>query len=221
MQLKLPLVVVEGRVELVRSMDATAIGYHYHVFPRVTKDAHHLMDVLTKFLRIEMRHDFVEDAGGAILHGANDMEQDPAGDPTPGAVLLPRMAFERLLVFDLAWTQGTCREAIALGASPPARPEHGKAPQDGLIGIEENDLAPAGPILKSGQFETSKSQSSGIGIESSGGTTVAQRVFLAHNGHFHGPVGHQCGALKRSPVRDNSIASGGSRAQGGLDRPGG
>jgi hypothetical protein len=60
------------------------------------------------------------------------------------------------LVFDLIWTQGTCWQAIALGAAPPARPEHGKAPQDGLIFIEENDLAPAGPILQSGQFETSK-----------------------------------------------------------------
>ena len=178
MQLKLPLVVVEGRVELVRSMDATAIGYHYHVFPRVTKDAHHLMDVLTKVLRIEMRHDFVEDAGGAILHSANDIEQDPAGDTTPGAGLLPRLAFESLLVFDLAWTQGTCRQAIALGASPPACPEHGKAPQDGVIFIEENDLAPTGPILKSSQFETSKSQISRIGIEPSCGTTVAQRIFF-------------------------------------------
>lgn len=147
MQLQFPLVVVEGRFELVRPMDATAIGHHHHVFPGVPKDAHHLMDVLAKFLRIEMRHDFVEDARGAILHGANDIEQDPAGDTTPGAVLLPRLAFESLLVFDLIWTQGTCRQAIALGASPPARPEHGKAPQDGLIFIEENDLAPAGPIL--------------------------------------------------------------------------
>ncbi len=121
MQLKFPLVVVEGRVELVRPMDATAIGHHHHVFPGVTKDAHHLMDVLAKFLRIEMRHDFVEDAGGAILHGANDIEQDPTGDVTPGAILLPRSAFESLLVFDLAWTQGTCRQAIALGASPPAQ----------------------------------------------------------------------------------------------------
>src|SRR5215217_3328838 len=178
MQLKFPLVVVEGCVELVRPMDATAIGHHHHVFPGVTKDAHHLVDVLAKFLRIEMRHDFVEDAAGAVLHGANAIEQDPAGDATPGAVLLPRLAFESLLVFDVIWTQGTGRQAIALGAAPPARPEQGKAPQDGLIFIEENDLAPAGPILQSGQFETSKSQISGIGIEPSGGTTVAQRVFF-------------------------------------------
>jgi hypothetical protein len=159
-------------------MDATALGHHHHGFPGVTKDAHHLVDVLAKFLRIEMRHDFVEDAGGAVRHGANDIEQDPAGDATPGAVLLPRLAFESLLVFDLIWTQGTGRQAIALGAAPPARPEQGKAPQDGLIFIEENDLAPAGPILQSGQCETSTSQISGIGIEPSGGTTGAQRVFL-------------------------------------------
>ena len=106
------------------------------------------------------------------------LSKTPAGDATPGAVLLPRLAFESLLVFDLIWTQGTGRQAIALGAAPPARPEQGKAPQDGLIFIEENDLAPAGPILQSGQFETSKSQISGIGIEPSGGTTVAQRVFF-------------------------------------------
>ena len=178
MQLKLPLVVVEGRVELVRSMDATALGYHHHVFARVPKEAHHLMAILTTFLRIEMRHDFVKNAAGAILPSANDIEQDSAGDTTPGAVLLPRLAFESLLVVDLAWTQGTCRQAIALGASPPACPEHGKAPQNGLIFIEEKDLAPVGPILKSSQFETSKSQSSRIGIEPSCGTTVAQRIFF-------------------------------------------
>jgi hypothetical protein len=178
MQLKLPLGVVEGRVELVRSMDATAIGSHHHVFPRVPKEAHHLMDVWTKFLRIAMRHDFVEDTGSAILHSANDIEPDPAGDTTPGAVRLPRLAFESLWVFALAWTQGTCRQAIALGVSPPACPEHGKAPQAGLIFREENALAPAGPRRKSSQFETSPSQISRIGIEPSCGTTGAQRIFF-------------------------------------------
>ena len=85
MPLQLPLVVVEGRVELVRALAATAIGSHHHGFPRVTKDAHHLRDVLTQCWRIAMRHDFGADAGGAILHSAHDIAQAPAGATTPGA----------------------------------------------------------------------------------------------------------------------------------------
>jgi hypothetical protein len=40
----------------------------------MTKDVHHLVEVLTKFLRIEMRHNLIKDARGSLLHRANDME---------------------------------------------------------------------------------------------------------------------------------------------------
>jgi hypothetical protein len=57
---------------------------------------------------------------------------------------LPSMAFASLFVFDLAWTQGPCREAVALGAAPPACAGQGKAPQNGFIFIEQND----GPLAR-------------------------------------------------------------------------
>jgi hypothetical protein len=83
-----------------------------------------------------VRHNFVEDAGGAVLHGANDREQHAAGDAAPGPLPQPVLPFEALLPFDLALAQRPCGEARALGAAPPARPEHSKAPQNRFIFVE-------------------------------------------------------------------------------------
>jgi hypothetical protein len=213
MQLKLPLGVVEGRVELVRSMDATAIGSHHHVFPRVPKEAHHLMDVWTKFLRIAMRHDFVEDTGSAILHSANDIEPDPAGDTTPGAVRLPRLAFESLWVFALAWTQGTCRH----------QPARSMAKRHRLVSSSERRmLSPRrAQDARAASSRRAQARSAGLGSSLPVGRQELSAFFFTHNGHFHGPAGHQFGGLKLSPGRANSLASGGSRAQGDRDRQGG
>jgi hypothetical protein len=63
------------------------------------------MDILTEFVGIKMGCDFIEDAGGAILHRANDIEQDATANATPAAVLLPGLAFETLLGVDLALAQ--------------------------------------------------------------------------------------------------------------------
>src|SRR5919201_2359799 len=126
MEAKSPMPVFEGRCELVGPMDPTAIDDHHDLFACFAKGGHHLMDILTEFLGIEVGHDFIEDFRGAILDGADDAEQHPAGDAAPGAILPPRLAFERFLAFDLALAQGTYREASALGRVPPAGAGQGK-----------------------------------------------------------------------------------------------
>jgi hypothetical protein len=40
-----------------------------------------------------------------------------------------------------------------VGFPPPAGTGEGKAPQDGLIFVEHNDLAPASTVLQRGEFE--------------------------------------------------------------------
>jgi hypothetical protein len=170
--------VVEGRVQLVRPMEATLLGNHHDFFPGVPKDAHHLMDVLAEGVGITMGDDCIDDAGGAVLHGAHDREYDPTGDAAPRTLLRPGLTFEGFFPFDLAWTQRPCRETGAPGASPPALAGQGKAPQEGLIFVEEDELALACTGLQGGQFETSVGQRSGGGSESSSGTAGAQRVFF-------------------------------------------
>jgi hypothetical protein len=113
----------------VGPMDPTPIDNHHDLFPGFAQGRHHLMDILTQLLGIEMGHNFIEDFGGAILDGTYDAEQYPAGDAAPRALVDPALAFEAFLLFDLALTQRACRQAIPQGATPPAQPGQGKAPQ--------------------------------------------------------------------------------------------
>ena len=46
LQPKLLVPVGQRRRKLVRPVDATAVGDHDHLFPRVAKEGHHLMDIL-------------------------------------------------------------------------------------------------------------------------------------------------------------------------------
>jgi hypothetical protein len=153
MEAKLAVVVVEGRVELVRPMDPAAIDDHHDLFASFAEGRHDLMDILAQLLGIKVRHDFREDFGGAILDRPNDTEQHPAGDPTPGAIASPRLAFEGFVAFDLTLTQGAGGEASALGCAPPARTGQGKAPEHRFVFIEQNDLTLACPILQGGECE--------------------------------------------------------------------
>ena len=133
MQLQRAVVVVEGRVELVRPMDPAALNDHHPLFVGFTTDMHALMAGWAECLGINMGDDLGEDARGPILHGTNDVEQHATGDPAPRAIADPRLTFERLFTSDLTLTQWPRGEAIALGAAPPAQPGQGKAPQDGCI----------------------------------------------------------------------------------------
>jgi hypothetical protein len=53
-----------------------------------------------------VRHDFIEDFGGAILDRSNDTEQYAARHTAPRAILQPRLAFEGFLAFNLTLAQG-------------------------------------------------------------------------------------------------------------------
>jgi hypothetical protein len=179
MEAKLSMVVVEGRVELVRPMEPTAIDDHHHLFLGFAEGRHDLMEILAQFLGIKMRDDFVEDFGGAILDRANDAEQHPTGHPTPRAILQPGLPFETLVTFDLTGTQRPCEQASALDFAPPARSGEGKTPEDGFILIEQNDLTLTSPILESSKFERSPRQLSGGGSEPPRGTAVVYVFFFS------------------------------------------
>jgi hypothetical protein len=128
-------------------MDPAAIDHHHDLFISFAEGGHYLMDILAKILAVKMGHEFIEEAGGPILYGANHMEQHASGDATPGALAHPDLAFAAFLAFDLAPTQRVCGQAKALGAAPPAQPGEGKAPQHRFIGIEQNDVTPARLVL--------------------------------------------------------------------------
>ncbi len=114
-------------------MNATAIDYHDHLFLGGAKDVHHLVDILTEFVGIKVGHDFIEDARGAVLYGADDIEQYPAGDATPAAVVLPGLTFEAFLGIDLALAQWAGGQTVALAASPPTPSGQGKTSEHSLI----------------------------------------------------------------------------------------
>jgi hypothetical protein len=122
MEAKLVVVVLQGRVELVRSMNPAAIDDHHDLFASFAEGGHHLMEILAELLGIKMRHDFITDFRRAILDGADDTEQHAAGDPAPRAVLHPRLSFATFFLFDLALVQRAGGQAIPLGAAPPAQP---------------------------------------------------------------------------------------------------
>ena len=61
MEAKLAVVVLKGRVELVRPMDPAAIDDHHDLFVRFAEGRHHLMEILAQFLGIKVRHDFIAD----------------------------------------------------------------------------------------------------------------------------------------------------------------
>jgi len=176
-QPKLLVPACECRRELVRPMDATAVGYHDYLFAGAAKEGHHLMDVLAKPFRIKVGNNLIEDFGGPILDSADDAEQHPTGHAAPTPIAHPRLAFAGLFAFDLAWTQRSCGQPSALGFAPPTRPGQGKTPEDGFIFIEQNDLTPAGPVLEGGEFKRRPRQCCGVRSESSCGAAVADVFF--------------------------------------------
>src|SRR2546428_269612 len=178
MKAKLIMIMVEGRVELMRPVDPTAIDDHHHLFVGFPTGRHDLVQILTSLLGIKVGHDFREDFRGALLDGADDTQQHPGSDATPRAILQPRLAFQGLLTFDLTLTQGAGGEARALGCAPPACAGQGKAPEHRFIFIEQNDLTPACSILQGSECEGAIREVCGMGIKTPGGTIVTNGVSL-------------------------------------------
>jgi hypothetical protein len=164
MEAQLAVVVLKGRVELVRPMDAAAIDDQHDLLIRVAEGRHDLLEILTQLLGIKVWHDFVEDFGGPILDGPKHAQQDPTGDAAPGAIRHPGLAFEGLLTLDLTRAQRADGEAGALGGAPPAGAGQGQAPEDRVIGIEPNKLPTTSLILEGRQFQSPISEVSGVGL---------------------------------------------------------
>jgi hypothetical protein len=86
--------VVECLVGFVRPMDPTAIDDHHDLFASFLAGRHHWVDISAPLLGIKVRHDFIEDFGGAIVDGADDAEPHTTRDTAPGAITSPGLAFE-------------------------------------------------------------------------------------------------------------------------------
>jgi hypothetical protein len=160
------------------TVDATAIDHQDHLFRGGANDGHHLMEILTACVGIDMGHDCREDARGTVLDGADAIESYPAGEATPAAVLLPGLTFEALLGVDVALAYGSGGQAGALAAAPPPASGQGTAPQHGLILVEQNDLVVASPIFQGLQVEAALGQVCGVRLACTRGAAVAQRVFF-------------------------------------------
>ena len=118
------------------------------------------------------------DAGGAVLDGADDREPHTARAAAPGAVTPPGLAFEGLVTVELALPQRPGGEARPLGAAPPARPEHGKAPEDRLIFRQHKALAPPGALRPGGEVEMANRESRRRRIKAPGRAKEFSVVFL-------------------------------------------
>jgi hypothetical protein len=123
-----------------------------------------------------------------------------------------------LLAFDVALAQRACGKARALRFAPPARPEHGKAPQDRFVFVEQNDLATARLVLESSEFERAVGEISRGGSQATGGAVVASLFFLMCSGRSHGQAGPRSVGPTPWPVRGNSIGKRSSRAGAGPGR---
>jgi hypothetical protein len=78
------------------------------------------MDRVPKSFGIKLGHDLREDFGRTILDSPNDTEQDPTGDPAPGAIASPDVALEGLFMFDLTRAQWTGGPPCTRRPRPPA-----------------------------------------------------------------------------------------------------
>lgn len=65
--------------------------------------------------------------------------------------------------------QGVKRQTVALIFAPPASSGQGKAPHEGFIFIEQDDLALARLVLELGEFVTSAGQFIGVWLKLSVG----------------------------------------------------
>ena len=188
MEAKLVVVVLQGRVELVRSVDAAPIDDHHDLCAGGAEGRHHLVDILAPLLGIKVWDDFREDLRSALLDGADDTEQHAARDPAPRAVRHPRLPFATFFLFTLALGQWACGQAISWGAAPPAQPGQGKAPHERFVFIEQDDRTSTCPGLQGGEFQRALGEISWGGASRPVGRQELSAFFLRHSGRLHGPV---------------------------------
>ena len=94
-------------------------------------------------------------------------------------MLLPGLSLEVLLLIDLMTRQGVKGQAIALIFVPPAGSWQGKAPNDGFIFVEQDEVALLCLLLKVGQLDAGLSQFMRIRVQSAGGSIITQALFFS------------------------------------------
>jgi hypothetical protein len=77
------VVVVEGRVKLVRPLAPAPIDDHPPLLRGVPAGCHHGMDLLAQLLGITVRHDFLADVCAPLLDGSHDAQSPTPGDAAP------------------------------------------------------------------------------------------------------------------------------------------
>ena len=112
-----------------------------------------------------MRCGFAKHFASPALHRPYDTEQHTRSDARPTAMLLPGLSLEVLLWIDLMTRQRVQGQAIALIFVPPAGSWQGKAPNDGFIFVEQDEVALLCLLLKVGQLDAGLSQFMRIGVE--------------------------------------------------------
>jgi hypothetical protein len=180
----LSLVVLQGRVELVRPLAPTAVDDQHHLCAGGAAGRHHVMEIVAQLLGSPGGHDCREDFGGTLLDGANHAEPHAAGEPAPGAIRGPRLAVACLCPFDVAGAERTSGPPRALGAAPPSPAGQGTAPAPGLLLIAHDDLPLTRPGLQSGKCERGRGPVSRMGSAPASGSAGAERGFF----HAHRPL---------------------------------
>jgi len=172
------VVVVEGRVELVRPLEAAAIDAHDHRFASCAEGRQHVMALLTPLLGSNVRDDWREDFGGALVDSADAAAHHATRDAAPRAGRPPRLPWVTFVLCDLALAQRAGGPAIPLGAAPPAQPRQGKAPPQRFSCIEHDALPAPCPGLQGRACQRARGALSRSRSAPSSGTAGASRVFF-------------------------------------------
>ena len=206
----------KGWGHFVGPMNATTIDDHNDFFAGWAEGGHDLVQILAEFQRVKMGHHFVKDFGGAILDSSHQGEEDAVRDPTPGAMLLPGVAFACFGAVQLAAGQRTEWETVPCRLVPPACARQRKPPEHGFVCIEEDNLAALGAILEGREFKPAIGEVGGIGLKTSGGATIPDGFFLMRAGHSPGPVGRPSQSRVSWRVHDRSIGKTAPHAEADL-----
>ena len=94
-------------------------------------------------------------------------------------MLLPSLSLAVLLWIDLMTRQRVKGQAIALIFVPPAGSWQGKAPNDGFIFVEQDEVALLCLLVKVGQLDAGLSQFMRIRVQSAGGSIRTQALFFS------------------------------------------
>jgi hypothetical protein len=112
MAAQLLMLVVEGRVELMRPLAPAPIDDHHHLCTGCAEDRHHWMEILTQLLGIKGRHDFIDTTWRVIAYeGERGIEDKNWPMPSAARFVLYRDRL-RLPVARVSRKSSNARRAI-------------------------------------------------------------------------------------------------------------